>query len=1278
MKRKAAKRLLAVLLAASMVSGISGTMGIPTEIVKAEDGQREAAEEVLYLSDMEWERQTYGAETDFPNGIGRDTAINGDPIRLRTDGSDRNFEKGIGTHAPSEIVISVAGKGCVSFEAYAGVDLYTLNDHNNNNQEGSIANFIVEADGTVIGQSGEMNPSMNAYHFDLKIPEGTTQITLKVESGAQTWSDWADWGDAKFIVDSNAVTPEPPEVEIESVEGNNISIQVKDGTVKLYRKNVLVAESVSMGKVSEGGRTISDFRITDYTIIDSVATDRGEARRLILELYSSSGKLKKTIWYDLLKEIDGAVFTTTFLEAESGMEVTEVIENEFRLFEPDAAKIWSYNGGGEGPQSYYDTLQKVENGFYRENKQDDTSVGIPVADIYSVKGGVTVGDGALHRRFLTTPVSGGNNSGSVSIHWKNQTLEAGIQTEVGTSIVGIHSGDYYSGLRTYADVMAAQGFSVTENIPKSSYDLRWESWGWESAWTIDKILEKLDTLYAQGIRQITLDDCWYTAAGDWQLNPNKFPNGVADMKRLTDAVHAKGMTVILWWRPMDGGRDSSFVEPWGFTQQPSRLLSEHPEYFVKNADGSFAKLSGPGKGNQFNGSTGYALCPQSKGAVESQVAFIRRAMTEWGIDGFKSDYVWGMPKCYNEAHHHAYPEESTETASEIFYKAIYEEMVSIDNDAFHLLCNCGVPQDYYSLPYVTQIPTADPTSVDQTRRRVKAYKALTRDDFPITTDHNEIWYPSSVGTGAVLIEKRDFEAGSAAEQEYYKWLAIADEHKLQEGTHIGTLYAYGIDPYETYVIQKDEMMYYSFYRDGKYAPSGKPAVTLKGLKANGTYRIEDYVNNKVIAEKVTGAEATFTVDFSQYLLLRAVPLEEAPDIEGLETAIREAEAVVEKKTVSSTVELRAKIKEARMLTEDSSAEEVKHMIEELQAAMTADVLKDRGNTDALKKEIAAGTEKKKEDYTAESWNAYEKALEKAEKLVQDNSDSTQEDVDRALEELLSAKKNLKEQPQKPEEIIDKTSLYGLIAEAKSLENKDYTEESWEELQRMLAEAEKIADKKDAVQKEVDEAAANLKAAIANLKEKPVNPDEPVKLPYEDIKENQWYTGYVEDVYVKKLMTGMSEKIFAPEEKIARAQFAAILYRMEGAPEVEFEKIFPDVNEKDWFAKEVTWAYKNGIITGYEDTKLFGPSDYINREQMAVMLHRYAKYKKLDVSEKETLLSFPDNKKVNDFAEEAVQWCVAEGIISGKENGAQKYLDPQGYTIRAEAAAIISRYSELTK
>ena len=628
------------------------------------------------------------------------------------------------------------------------------------------------------------------------------------------------------------------------------------------------------------GTALSDF--TDFTCRteENINGTTGTGNRMTITSRSASTGLTRVCKLESVNDIPGLLYVQTSYTAEKEDQTIENFTDcEFSLYEPEQT-VWSYNGGGEGQQSFYDTLQKIDltdnTAFSRANRQDETSAGIPAADIYSKNGGITVGDASAARRELKTPVEEKNQTVYASIQRPSMTIKAGETVYSGEGFVHVHTGDYYNGLRGYANGMQKIGFKTLskEEIPESSYDLRWESWGWEFDWTLDLILGKLDELKELGIKQVTLDDGWYINAGEWDLNREKLPNGDADMKRLTDEIHKRGMTALLWWRPCDGGREES------------SLYKEHPEYFVKNQNGTIGKLAGPGAKDSFNGTTGYALCPASEGAVKTQVDFVKKAISEWGFDGLKSDYVWSIPKCCNPEHNHQRPEESTEQQA-VFYREIYRAMTECKKDAFHLLCNCGTPQDYYSLPYVTQVPTADPTSVDQTRRRVKAYKALCGDYFPITTDHNEIWYPSAVGTGAVLIEKRNMTGSEQAE--YEKWLKIAQKTELQKGEFIGNLYSYGFDPYETYAVKKDGRMYYAFYRDGKkYSPQGNPKVELKGLNPDRLYRIVDYVNDQVIATNVPGSEAVFDHSFSSYLLLYAEELSR-PDSVRQEITAEETE-----------------------------------------------------------------------------------------------------------------------------------------------------------------------------------------------------------------------------------------------------------------------------------------------------------------------------------------------------------------------------------------------------
>lgn len=182
------------------------------------------------------------------------------------------------------------------------------------------------------------------------------------------------------------------------------------------------------------------------------------------------------------------------------------------------------------------------------------------------------------------------------------------------------------------------------------------------------------------------------------------------------------------------------------------------------------------------------------------------------------------------------------------------------------------------------------------------------------------------------------------------------------------------------------------------------------------------------------------------------------------------------------------------------------------------------------------------------------------------------------------------------------------------------------------------------------------------------------MPFVDVSKGTWFYPYVETVYYNDLMTGKDATHFAPGEKLARAQFATILYRMEGEPDVDISSNFADVPSNIWYTDAVLWANSIGVVNGYSSTGLFGPNDPINREQMAVMMYRYANYCKLDTSARASLNQFKDASYVNSFAREAMQWAVAEGIITGKDNGTK--LDPQGNASRAECATIISRFMDL--
>lgn len=191
---------------------------------------------------------------------------------------------------------------------------------------------------------------------------------------------------------------------------------------------------------------------------------------------------------------------------------------------------------------------------------------------------------------------------------------------------------------------------------------------------------------------------------------------------------------------------------------------------------------------------------------------------------------------------------------------------------------------------------------------------------------------------------------------------------------------------------------------------------------------------------------------------------------------------------------------------------------------------------------------------------------------------------------------------------------------------------------------------------------------------PVDPPVDIVNPFVDVAESDWFYESVMYVYSKGLMTGLTPTTFGPVINLSRAQFAVILWRMNGSPVMEYKAVFPDVPEGTWYTDAVLWANLNGIITGYSHNGHFGSADNITREQMALMMYRYANAKSYDTSKKADFGSFKDAASVSEFAIDGMQWAVGNSIITGKDNGTA--LDPQGNASRAECATIIMRFSKI--
>lgn len=205
------------------------------------------------------------------------------------------------------------------------------------------------------------------------------------------------------------------------------------------------------------------------------------------------------------------------------------------------------------------------------------------------------------------------------------------------------------------------------------------------------------------------------------------------------------------------------------------------------------------------------------------------------------------------------------------------------------------------------------------------------------------------------------------------------------------------------------------------------------------------------------------------------------DTNALKKAIADAEKKVAESTKTSAAATLAKIEEAKALLKNGTTETMNQMIKALEDAMKTLVA--RGDVKELKALIDTyeKEELKEADYTTSTWSAYETALNTANAIVKDNSDSDQTQVDAAKKALEDAHKALEKRG-------DTDALKALVEKYKDLKEADYTHDTWVVFKEAFDAAKAIvADNSDSTQAQVDAAKEALENAYNALKEAPENP-----------------------------------------------------------------------------------------------------------------------------------------------------------------------------------------------
>ena len=166
---------------------------------------------------------------------------------------------------------------------------------------------------------------------------------------------------------------------------------------------------------------------------------------------------------------------------------------------------------------------------------------------------------------------------------------------------------------------------------------------------------------------------------------------------------------------------------------------------------------------------------------------------------------------------------------------------------------------------------------------------------------------------------------------------------------------------------------------------------------------------------------------------------------------------------------------------------------------------------------------------------------------------------------------------------------------------------------------------------------------------------PSKNGFDDVASSAWYADAVQYITDKGLMNGIGDNKFSPSASTTRGMLMTVLSRHAGTD---------TTGGATWYEKGMDWAKAKGVSDGTN------PNADITREQLVTMLYRYAGTPAANGS----LSDFSDTASVSSYAVNAMQWAVENGIV----NGSNGKLNPQNNATRAEVAAILMRFCEMSK
>lgn len=173
--------------------------------------------------------------------------------------------------------------------------------------------------------------------------------------------------------------------------------------------------------------------------------------------------------------------------------------------------------------------------------------------------------------------------------------------------------------------------------------------------------------------------------------------------------------------------------------------------------------------------------------------------------------------------------------------------------------------------------------------------------------------------------------------------------------------------------------------------------------------------------------------------------------------------------------------------------------------------------------------------------------------------------------------------------------------------------------------------------------------------------------FTDVPDNFWARRFIDALSSRSVIKGFEDYSFRPNQKVNRAEFAAILQQAFDKPASDRALKFSDISGDFWATGAIDESVAMGFLSGYKD-KSFKPGQPIPRVQVIVALVSGLGNLKPPANPAQVLSIYKDAKDIPKYAVEKVAIATANGLVVN-------HPDPQAFApnqeaTRAEVAVMI--------